>query len=119
RMLVSYPYARPAGGGEAAYAEAATGTPLAWVRGDWFAYSASRPPLYHDLLKLPATFALLQQRLGVDVAKNIETDEARRAGFQNSLVSRNNRLIERHPAPSGVFWTSYDFEGNRSRQDLF
>lgn len=119
RVLVSYPYAMPAGSDDAAYVETVTETPLAWVRGDWFAYSASRPPLYHDLLKLPTTFAHLQQLLGVDVAANIETNAARRAGFQDSLISRNNRLIERHPAPGGVFWTSYDFEGNRSRQDLF
>ncbi|MCP4381964.1 MAG: hypothetical protein GY798_11225, partial [Hyphomicrobiales bacterium] len=36
-----------------------------------------------------------------------------------SGVSRNNRLIERHTSPTGYFWTSYDFAGNRDRQNLF
>lgn len=28
-------------------------------------------------------------------------------------------MIERHAAHNGYFWTSYDFAGNRQKQDLF
>ncbi len=119
RILAVYPYAVKPNNIQTEFVESATGTPLAWVRGDWFAYSASRPPLYHDLLKLPVTFAALQKQLGLDVDANIESRRVQRAGFHKSLVSRNNRLIERHALSKGVFWTSYDFAGNRNRQNLF
>lgn len=119
RILAVYPYAVRPNNIQTEFVASATGTPLAWLRGDWLAYSASRPPLYHDLLKLPVTFAALQEQLGLDVDKNIEGGQVQRAGFQKSLVSRNNRLIERHALAKGVFWTSYDFAGNRDRQNLF
>ncbi len=96
-----------------------TGTPLPWLRGDWFAFTASRPPLYHELLKLPVDVAELEQQVHVDVQSNIEKFLAKRAGFQNSGVSKHNRLIERHTIPTGYFWTSYDFKGDRPEQSLF
>ncbi|MGK2922956.1 MAG: DUF4384 domain-containing protein [Methyloceanibacter sp.] len=96
-----------------------TGTKLPWVRGDWLAFTASRPPIYYDLLKLPMTFAELEGQEGVDVKANIEAFLARRAGFQKSGVSKHNRLIERHAIPTGYFWTSYDFKSDRPAQSLF
>ena len=98
---------------------AATGAELPWLRGDWLAFIASRPPLYYDLLKLPTTFAELERQEGVDVKANIEAYLARRAGFQKSGVSKQNRLIERHAIPTGYFWTSYDFKGDAPAQSLF
>jgi hypothetical protein len=96
-----------------------TGTKLPWVRGDWLAFTASRPPLYYDLLKLPETFAELERLEGVDVKADIEAFLARRAGFQKSGVSKHNRLIERHAIPTGYFRTSYDFKGDKPAQSLF
>ena len=55
----------------------------------------------------------------MDVKSNIEKFLAKRAGFQNSGVSKHNRLIERHTIPTGYFWTSYDFKGDRPEQSLF
>lgn len=98
---------------------AITGTKLPWVRGDWLAFAASRSPLYYDLLKLPESFAELERLEGVDVKANIEAFLARRAGFQKSGVSKHNRLIERHAIPTGYFWTSYDFKGDKPAQSLF
>ena len=96
-----------------------TGTKLPWLRGDWLAFTASRAPIYYDLLKLPTTFAELERQVGVDIKANIEAFTARRAGFQKSGVSKHNRLIERHAIPDGYFWTSYDFKGDRPEQSLF
>lgn len=118
-ILGVYPYSLVLRGDNAKFIEATTGTQLAWVRGDWLAYTASRPGLYNKLLKLPDSFAELEKLVGVDTASNIEKFRAKRAGFQDSLVSRNNRLIERHTIPTGVFWTSYDFAGNSEKQNLF
>lgn len=96
-----------------------TKTPMAYVRADWFAFTASQPPMYDELLKLPKTFQALAKEHGVDLEANIRNFVAQRAAFQKSGVSQNNRLIERHPSRSGFFWTSYDFAGNRDRQSLF
>lgn len=97
----------------------ATGTNLPYVRADWFAFTASQPPLYEKLLNLPRTFQALAREQGVDVEGNIRKFLAQRSGFQKSGVSQNNRLIERHASRSGYFWTSYDFAGNKTRQSLF
>jgi hypothetical protein len=96
-----------------------TATPIAYVRADWFAFTASQPPLYDVLLQLPNNFQQLAREQGIDVEGNIRTFVAQRAAFQRSGVSQNNRLIERHPSRSGYFWTSYDFAGNRGHQSLF
>lgn len=94
-------------------------TLMPYVRADWFAFTASQPPLYDVLLQLPNTFQQLAREQGIDVEGNIRNFVAQRAAFQRSGVSQNNRLIERHPSRSGFFWTSYDFAGNRDRQSLF
>ncbi len=119
RIAAVYPYAvRPdARGFDFVATELHTKVP--YVRGDWLAFTAARPPLYYDLLKLPHTFAELQRQLGVDVEKDIRDYVAVRSGFQHSLVSENNRLIERHTISTGVFWTSYDFAGNAGGESLF
>ena len=38
------------------------------IRADWFVATASRPPLYHDLLQLPTNLAELEAQLRVDAA---------------------------------------------------
>jgi Domain of unknown function (DUF4384) len=119
RIIGSYPYAMRPGAKVYDAVASATGTPLAWVRGDWFAFAASRPPLYYDLLKLPTTFGELEKETDVDVVGDIEKFLVKRAGFQKSGVSKHNRLIERHAIPAGYFWTSYDFKGDRPEQSLF
>lgn len=96
-----------------------TQTPLPYVRADWFVFAASKPPLYHQALRLPETAGELEQRLELDVAKNIRQERVWRAGFNSSGVSRNNRLVERHRSPYGAYWKSYDFAGNVGRKNLF
>lgn len=118
KLIAAYPYAVKPDYELYEDVKAKTDTPLAMVRGDWFAFAASRPPLYHDLLGLPKTLQELEKQLGLNILENIENNLVKRAGFQVSGVSRNNRLIERHEIPNGVFWTSYDFAGNKGRQSL-
>ncbi len=119
RIIATYPYAMKPDATVYKTVSEETGTPLAWVRGDWFAFTASRPPLYYQLLKLPENFAGLEKDEKVDVKSDIEKFLAKRAGFQNSGVSKHNRLIERHAIPTGYFWTSYDFKGDKPEQSLF
>jgi formylglycine-generating enzyme required for sulfatase activity/mono/diheme cytochrome c family protein len=103
---------------------------LPYVRADWFAFAASRPPLYHDLLGLPGpqgASSALERLLGIDVAQNIRQGRVQRAGIRQgqSGVSHHNRLIERHVIPTndrfprgGYFWLSYDFKGSAGAQQL-
>ncbi|MBM4069416.1 MAG: tetratricopeptide repeat protein [Planctomycetes bacterium] len=96
-----------------------TACKLPYVRGDWFVASASRPPLYHDILQLPRSERELERLLRVDTLENLRQERAVRAGFNGSGVSRNNRLIERHESGATVYWKSYDFSGNSGRKNLF
>ncbi len=89
---------------------------------DWFIANASLPPLYYDILDLPETDFELEQRLNVDVVDNLLNAPGHsvwRAGFSESKVSSNNRVVERHTSSYGAYWKSYDFAGSVGRQNIF
>ena len=96
-----------------------TQSKMPYVRIDWFVFAASKPPLYHSVLAVPGTDRELEQMLRVNVAANIEQEQAIRAAFNRSGVSQHNRLIEWHKSPYGSYWKSYDFGGSTGRQNLF
>ena len=89
---------------------------------DWFVATAATPLLYHDMLSLPLTDKELETRLGVNVDRNLRDApgvRVWRAGFNNSGVSNNNRMVERHAFRDGAYWKSYDFAGNVGTQNIF
>ena len=92
--------------------------PIPFIRADWFCSVALQPPLYHDLLQLPATLAELEDDLGVDVQENLESGLALRGGMMVSGVSRNNRVVERHPHRDGFYWKSHDFATNTGSENI-
>ncbi len=89
------------------------------LRGDWFLATAIRPPVYYDLLQLPFTDRELERQLRVDVLRDLDEETAARAGFNDSGVARNNRILERHHSSYGAYWRSYDFLENTDDQNLF
>ena len=92
------------------------------VHADWFIATASLPPLYHALLSLPSTDRALETRLEVDVDHNLQNApgvRVWRAGTNNSRVSANNRVLERHLSRYGAYWKSYDFAGSVGAQNIF
>ena len=92
------------------------------VHVDWFVAKASLPPLYHDLLSLPLTDRELETRLEVDVVRNLLNApgvRVWRAGTNDSGVSNNNRVVERHTSRYGAYWKSYDFAGSVGTQNIF
>ncbi len=113
------PYFLPLTSREAVVASKSTQCKMPYVRADWFVFAASKPPLYHVMLGVPETDAELENLLRVNVAANIDQEQAIRAAFNRSGVSQNNRLIEWHKSPYGSYWKSYDFGGNAGRQNLF
>jgi len=119
KLAVAYPYRLGTWLGAAREFAALSGTETPALRADWFIANASRPPLYHDLLQIPPTDRALERLLQVDVPGNLQDDNVMRAGFNDSGVSKNNRLIERHDGAHGALWRSHDFAGNLGRQNLF
>lgn len=97
-----------------------TGTNVPILRADWLAANATVPPLYNKILELPNSFQDLVDYLGVDYEENIRDGKVVRVGIKAPLsgVSQHNRLIERHQASNGFFWTSYDFSGSEGQQNL-
>ena len=93
-----------------------------FVHVDWFLATASLPPLYHDILALPKTDRELEASLEVFVAENLQNAPGKRvwrAGFNDSGVSRHNRVVERHTSSYGAYWKSYDFAGSAESQNIF
>ena len=89
---------------------------------DWFLANASLPPLYHDILDLPETDHELEQQLEVNVERNLQNApgvRVWRAGLNDSGVSNNNRVVERHTSRYGAYWKSYDFAGSVGVQNIF
>jgi tRNA A-37 threonylcarbamoyl transferase component Bud32 len=109
RIVKAYPYRVSRDDDDARFCQQATACRLPHLRADWFVHAASRPPLYHEVLQLPATAGELEEKLRVDVARDVRQGRAARAGFNGSGVSNNNRLIERHESSHGAYWRSYDF----------
>ncbi len=98
------------------------GCDLPFVWADWFIATASLPPLYYEILDLPETVKELETQLEVDVSGNIKNApgvRVWRAGFNESGVSVNNRIVERHKSRYGAYWKSYDFAGNVGTQNIF
>ena len=99
-----------------------TNCELPFIRADWFIATASLPPLYHEILDLPKTDRKLEEQLEVNVSENLKNApgvRVWRAGFNNSGVSVNNRVVERHKSRYGAYWKSYDFAGNVGTQNIF
>ena len=120
RILVEYPYGILHDTAAARACLVATATRMPFVRADWFVATASHPPLYPDLLQLPASLAELERQLRVDAAVDIQQERVARAGFNGSGIAKNNRLLERHVAAHGAYWRSYDFDAvpqNLSERD--
>lgn len=93
--------------------------PIPYLRADWFVSTITLPPYYEDFLRLPFTLPELEAQLDVDSALNLRDFRASRAGMTVSGVSRNNRVVERHPARNGFYWKSFDFKSNRGRENMF
>jgi len=94
---------------------------LPYARVDWFVDSALQAPLYNTIMEIPGNLRQLEFEFGIDSDRDIQSGQVMRAGFNNSGVSSQNRLVEWHPGPFGGYWKSYDFapENGNGRRNLF
>jgi serine/threonine-protein kinase len=97
-----------------------TGTDTPYIQADWFFSHAARPPLYYDLLGVPANLQQLQAQLDFDLGADITEQQVARAGFTDSGPSHYNRVIERHALSNhrGVVWLTYDFDAGSGFSDI-
>jgi mono/diheme cytochrome c family protein len=93
--------------------------PIPYVRADWFISTATLPSLYEDLLQMPFTLQELEEQLKIKAEDNVKQGVAKRAGMTVSGVSRNNRVVERHPLAGGGYWQSFDFRTSKGRENMF
>ncbi len=119
KLLAAYPYVIISKSEPAKSIYTATNCSLPYLRADWFVSRAAVPPLYHDLLDMPDTAGKLEAKLGVDVEKNVKEETAIRAGLQESGISRNNRVVDRHESTYRAYWRSYDFRSISGKQNIF
>ncbi len=121
-LLKAYPYALSFDDAYFNTLVAETQSRFPYLGADWIVGAAAVPPLYHELLVVPDTQAAFLDKFGVDQDANVEQHWVQGAGFTGteSLPSKNNRIIERHPADGDYCWVSYDFafEGDESK-DIF
>lgn len=97
-----------------------TKTTLPVVRADWLVATASQPPLYYSLLNLPEKFVDLTNTLNIDLIKSQQSQDIIRAGFNNSEVAENSRVIERVESSRGdVMWHSYEFGSSLNDKNPF
>ena len=122
KMEADYPYAFDYGSETYETLRQEMDCEVPFLQADWFLAAASLPPLYYDILNLPGTDSELEQQLDVNIARNIQSApgvRVWRAGFNESRVSSNNRVVERHTSRYGAYWKSYDFAGNVERKNIF
>jgi hypothetical protein len=116
-----YPYRKEFISAPASFDEIARiiGSQLPIVRGDWFLFQASQPPLYETMLNLPSSVSGLESLFSINIVDDVLSGRVERAGFLDSGVSQNNRVIERHKTTYGAFWESYDFKNSVDEKNIF
>lgn len=110
RILQEYPYGVLDDTIAARAVSVSTAAKVPVVRGDWFVATASRAPLYYDVLLLPSSLTELERQLRVDAVLNVQQERVVRVGFNGSGISRFNRVLERHDSAQGMYWRTYDFD---------
>ncbi|MGH7171709.1 MAG: c-type cytochrome domain-containing protein [Gemmataceae bacterium] len=83
-LLAAYPHGVLLDTAKARACQKAAGGQFSYFRGDWFVAVAARPPLYHELLQLPASERALEEQLHLDVGEDIRQERVARAGFNGS-----------------------------------
>jgi serine/threonine-protein kinase len=96
-----------------------TGVVIPVIRADWFITTASHPPLYDSILRLPDNLRDLERELGVEEVEDFAGNKLRRGGVIKSEISGTNRVLDRHQsAQAFYYWKSFDFQDGAGRRDV-
>jgi mono/diheme cytochrome c family protein len=116
-IAATNPYAVPFFGDDADDAKADTATDFPLMFADQMLDVAIIGNLYYAIIDVDINQPLgtfIRDKLGINVQEDIDNDEAIRAGTSKSIISRQDRLVERHDIAlrNGAFWQSFDFDDN-------
>jgi hypothetical protein len=123
-IIARSPYAVPFEGDEADVLSQQTGTSVPVAYADAFLDVALIGNLYYALIGVNAGRTLEDFRLeelATDVAENVAEQDLVRAGTTASMVSRQDRVVERHAigVRDGALWQVFDFEDGSQTQSIF
>jgi mono/diheme cytochrome c family protein len=121
-IVASSPYAVEFEGSEADTIKLESGTLIPYLFSDAFAEQGPVGDLYYALVNVPATKDELLAQLDVDIQDDFDRRIVVRAGFTNSAISQQDRVVERHPQGIGgnsVFWDSFDFAADDVNDSIF
>ncbi len=110
RILQEYPYGVVEDTTAARVVSVKTLAKVPLIRLDWFVATASRAPLYYEVLQLPANLTEVEKLIRVDASADIQQERVTRLAFNASGISRFNRILERHDSAQGMYWRTYDFD---------
>ena len=118
-IIAQSPYAVPFVGDQADDVRDDTETDVPVLNAD-----AMLGNLYYALIGLDAEqplSAFISDQLGIDIDQNFDDGSVVRAGTTRSQISRQDRVIERHPIEvrRGTFWQSFDFDPNVAGDSIF
>jgi hypothetical protein len=123
-IIAASPYAVPFVGDEADVIRDETGTDVAILNADAMLDVASIGNLYYALIDVDINDTLddfILDELGIDVDANFDQELVIRAGTTQSVISRQDRVVERHDIEvrAGAFWQSFDFDANEQNESIF
>jgi mono/diheme cytochrome c family protein len=80
--------------------------------------------LYYALIDVDVNDTLdnfIIDELGIDIDDNIDQRDVIRAGTTQSVISRQDRVVERHEIEvrAGAFWQSFDFDADEANESIF
>lgn len=116
QILLSYPYAVQTDVSRHKSIWNTSRSIMPYVRADWFAFAASRPPLYYNILGMPKSLADLRKTLGMPPKSGTSVS---RSGFQLYGVQSASRVLERHVREDGAYWQTYEFASLEKQSNLF
>jgi mono/diheme cytochrome c family protein len=101
-----------------------SGTEIPWLYSDALIDQASLGNLYYALIDVDVndTFDdFILDDLQIDVIANLDEEDLVRAGTTRSVISRQDRVVERHEIEvrQGAFWQSFDFDADEANESIF
>lgn len=121
-VIGSSPFAVEFEGGLADDIKEETETTVFALSLDAFIQMVAQPPLYYELLQIPDRFEDFSDGLNLLDVAELSAGDVFRAGFKNSEVSQQDRIIERSPLPGledGFIYRSYDYAPEVVEETIF
>jgi serine/threonine-protein kinase len=99
-------------------------TDVPWMYADTMVDVASLGNLYYALIDVDVNDSLddfILDDLQIDVIENLDQEDLIRAGTTRSVISRQDRVAERHDigVRQGAFWQSFDFDADEANESIF